>query len=339
MNGVGPHEDRTLRERGAHFRLTPSEPSMAAAAFALFCQAYAGARRAQPLLPPLAGDHETYLQRCVERAFMGTGVVAWQGDAIAGFMTAGSPFVVRGLPAVLVPEYGHAVVRGAAPVLYGLLHAALAERWVREGVQLHLIGNFAVDGDTTAALHELGFGAIVAECLRDVSAPVTDPRVEPTGVHVEAIGPEEPWDDLIPLASEHATYYRRSPIFLVKDEDVHAVAADLEEHRRAGDHLFVHRSGGAPLAYLIVGRCRGGSEGRLLAGTNTAQVRSAYAVPALRRRGIGTVLLHHAVTWAREAGFERLFVEHETANLEGSSFWQRHFSRFLVFSMRYVART
>jgi GNAT superfamily N-acetyltransferase len=103
--------------------------------------------------------------------------------------------------------------------------------------------------------------------------------------------------------------------------------------------LGSRRSGSDPLAYLIVGRCHGGSEGRLLVGTNTAQVRSAYAVPAVRRHGIGSVLLHHAVTWAREGGFERLFVEHETANLEGGAFWRRHFSRFLVFSMRYVERT
>lgn len=45
------------------------------------------------------------------------------------------------------------------------------------------------------------------------------------------------------------------------------------------------------------------------------------------------------MTWARDAGFDRMFVEHETANLEGGAFWRRHFSPYLVFSMRYVDRT
>jgi hypothetical protein len=56
---------------------------------------------------------------------------------------------------------------------------------VRQGVQLHLIGHFAHDAATTAALFDLGFGAIVRERLRDlfdvvvadaVTLPVTTSR-------------------------------------------------------------------------------------------------------------------------------------------------------------------
>ena len=44
--------------------------------FALFREAYRVARQAQPLLPPLGGDHEVRLRLRVERAFMRAGVVA-----------------------------------------------------------------------------------------------------------------------------------------------------------------------------------------------------------------------------------------------------------------------
>jgi GNAT superfamily N-acetyltransferase len=86
----------------------------------------------------------------------------------------------------------------------------------------------------------------------------------------------------------------------------------------------------------MVGRCRGEDEGRLLRGTNSAQILSAYAAPRVRGRGVGQALLDACVGWARAQGFERLMVEHETANLLGSAFWGCHFRPCLTISMRYV---
>lgn len=44
----------------------------------------------------------------------------------------------------------------------------------------------------------------------------SDPSATSSGVHgldahVEAVGPEGPCDELIPLAAEHTAYYRQSP--------------------------------------------------------------------------------------------------------------------------------
>ena len=55
--------------------------------------------------------------------------------------------------------------------------------------------------------------------------------------------------------------------------------------------------------------------------------------------GVGSYLLDRSISVAREGGWERLFVEHETANIPGSSFWGRHFRPFLHYSMRYVDST
>ncbi len=323
-------------------RLTPTDPSMAAEGFALFRDAYLRARRAIPLLPELTEDHEARLRRRVERAFARGGFAVWHGDSLRGFMIAGPPFAFRGSTAALVPEYGHAVAEGEETTLVGPLYAAVAERLAGEGVPLHLIGHFAADAVTTSSLFELGFGAVVRERLRDLSdVAVRDAARadhEAWLARVERVPQAAAWDRLAPLAAEHAAYYLESPLFMVKDASLEAAMADLEAHRSAGDAAYVVRDGDAPLAYLIVGRCPGESEGRLLAGTATAQVRSAFVVPAARRGGIGGALLQHAVDWARDAGFERLFVEHESANPLGAPFWRRHFAPFLVFSMRYVDR-
>ncbi len=110
----------------------------------------------------------------------------------------------------------------------------------------------------------------------------------------------------------------------------------MESHRRLGDALLVYREGSAPRAYFIPGRCEGEEEGFLLRGTGTAQIRSAYAPPAARGRGIGKALLQRAMAWASAHGCTRLMVEHETANVLGGNFWRRHFTPYLYCSTRYV---
>ncbi len=138
------------------------------------------------------------------------------------------------------------------------------------------------------------------------------------------------------LEIEHRAYYRTPPIFLSKDTGRAAVERDLLAAQRDGAALFVHDEDGSPSACFHVARCKGLEEGRLLRDTNSAQVLSAYARPRSRGRGVGRALLNACVGWARSQGFERLMVEHETANLLGSAFWGRHFNPYLLFSMRYV---
>ena len=311
---------------------------MAAEGFALFRAAYERARRAEPLIPALTRGHEERLRQRVERAFSVGGVAALRDGRMVGYLIASPTFAMRGLTATLISEHGHAVAPGEEAALYGPLYARAVEERTRDGAQLHLIGRFARDDATAAALDDLGFGAVVDERLRDLRDVPGGTERDPD-LRIEASPSDARWDEVAEIAAEHAAYYLGSPIFLAKDLGVDAARDDLEEHRRAADRLFVARIGGEIVAYLIVGACVGRTEGRLLAGTRTAQLRSAYAQPASRRHGIGSVLLQRAVAWARDAGYERLFVEHETANLEGGAFWRRHFSPFLRFSMRYVERT
>ena len=167
-----------------------------------------------------------------------------------------------------------------------------------------------------------GFRGSVAALVPEVGHVVADSargEHEAWLARVERVPQVVPWDAFAPLAAEHAADCRASPLFMVEDASLEAASADLEAHRSAGDAAFVVRDGGTALAYLIVGP--GGIEGRLRAGTTMAQVRSAFVVPEARRSGIGGALLQRAVDWARDAGFGRLFVEHETANPLGVPFW------------------
>jgi GNAT superfamily N-acetyltransferase len=187
---------------------------------------------------------------------------------------------------------------------------------------------FANDLALRDTLYQLGFGAFLIERLRDLSAVDAAPGVE--------VVEERDFQTIAGIDADHRRYYRGSPIFLMKDDSPAAVRSALAAHQDRGDALFVYRQDGRSKGYFVVGHCAGKNQGFLLQGSGTAQVLSAYAEPEVRGRGVGRALLGACVQWASRQGCSRLLVEHETANLSGSRFWQRHFDPYLCFSTRYV---
>jgi GNAT superfamily N-acetyltransferase len=298
-------------------------------ALGLLREACAGERRHSPLLPPvLLGDPrqaEPSLKTCVAKGCVG----AYRGDRLCGFMGVADFFPFKGLPAALVSELCHAA-DGASETgeVYESLYTALGETLRAKGARLHIVAHFAGDAALQQTLYRLGFGAFLAEELRDVSEIRS-----PGDIAVRQV---EDIRSILDLEVEHRSYYGSSPIFLTKDAGRESVERDLLAAQRDGAAMFVHDEGGNPSACFHVARCKGREEGRLLRGTNSAQILSACARPGARGRGVGQALLSACVGWARAQGFERLMVEHETANLLGSAFWGRHFSPYLTFSMRCV---
>jgi GNAT superfamily N-acetyltransferase len=117
------------------------------------------------------------------------------------------------------------------------------------------------------------------------------------------------------------------------------VLTELEVHTQQGDVFFVYDEQDEPCGYMIVGESTIGGEGFLLEQTNTAQIKSAYARPDVRGKGIGAALLQRAIAWSQQQGYERVFVEHETANVYGGNFWSNYFTPYLYTSMRYIDTT
>ena len=312
-------------------RIAPLDERDLDGALELLQRSYAAEREHSPLLPPvLLGDPRLAgpdLRTCMANGCIG----AWLGRRLCGFMGVAAFFPFKGLRAALVGELVHAAAAGTEKVaIYEALYTALGERIRSQGAQLHIVAHFAGDLALQASLYRLGFGAILAEELRDLS-----PIGVPAGVHVRQA---DDFRSIIDLDIEHRGYYRSPPIFLTKDISRGAAERDLVEAQAGGCALFVHDEDGRPAAYFMVGHCRGKQEGRLLRDTNTAQVLSAYAVPGARGSGVGWALLDACIAWARAKGHERLMVEHETANLIGSAFWSRHFRPYLTIAMRYVER-
>ena len=297
----------------------------------LIASSYGAARTADPVLPLEmmggAGALEAFVGELLTE-----GAVGLTGDGrLLGFMCVSAVFPFKGLRAALVAVPCHAAAFHDRATLYRLLYQQVGESLQRFGARLHIVAHFAHDTLLQQTLHELGFGAFLAERVRALSPVEAAADIE--------IAAEDDVVAVADLEAEHMRYYSGPPIYLRKDDGAAAVRRRLLLHKERGDQLFVHREGSRPDAFFIVGRCTGDDEGLTLRDTGTAQIMEAYTVPAARGKGIGRALLNRSIQWAREQGYARLFVEHETANALGSAFWARHFNPYVSFTMRYVEDT
>jgi GNAT superfamily N-acetyltransferase len=315
------------------YRLVPFTREHLNAAVDLFGESYRQEREHSPLLPTRAMDDPAWIRDALAARLENPGVAVLQDERLVAYMVTGAQFPWKGQRVALVPEYGHSAIAADKEILYQRMYMHLSQLWVDNQIHLHIIGHFAHDDVLRERLYQLGFGAILAERLRDVT---------PIDVPTDIVVVQEPdAHKLADLELEHNRYYPRAPIFLTKDTDRSAMLADLDEHAQAGDVFFVYYEDGLPRANMIVGPSNSTIEGEgiLLQNTNTAQVKSAFVQPGTRSKGIGTALLSRAIQWAQAQGYERLFVEHETANFYGGHFWRKHFTPYLYFSMRYVDNT
>lgn len=297
----------------------------------LFVEGYRQERNSSPLLPSKTIDEPEWIHGSLKLLVTNPGVAVLHEGQLVAFMLTGFQFPFKGQKAVLAPEYCHASTQSDRDELYQIMYMRLAGEWAESHINLHIIGHFAHDTILQAVLYRLGFGAILAERLRDLS--------EIHGVREVNIVEESDVERLLDIQVEHSNYYRDAPIFVMKTTARNETLTALESAARRGDTFLVYYKDNEPCAYLVVGESATGGEGFLLRGTNTAQVKSAYAREYVRRTGIGKALLQRAIDWSREHGYERLFIEHETANYFGGNFWSSYFTPYLHASMRYIDST
>jgi|GEM_PF-703869 len=297
------------------------------AAVNLFIKSYESERESSPLLPP-EQDRFKLISDSLKCIINNPSVAIFEDSTLVSFMITKGYFKFKGQKAAMIPEYGHSSIAKDKKKLYQLMYMKMAEYWIRENVHLHLIGHFANDITVKEILFQLGFGAILAERLRDLSPVKVRKPIEINSIDDPA--------DLLEIQIEHNAFYTSSPIFITKSLDLQIIKRDLEEQFSSGLKTLAYRENGEIAAYMIVGESGIDEEGFLLQHSNSAALHSAFIKPHLRGTGIGTALLNGAISLAGEKGYERMMVEHETANYFGGNFWSKYFDPYIYFSMRYI---
>ena len=313
------------------YNVVPFTQDYLGEAAALFVENYTREREMNPLLPSRVIDETHWIIDVLKPLSDNPGIAIVSNGRLVAYMLTGFSFPFKGQSAVQVPVFCHASIMDNKPELYRQMYMRMAEEWVNGGKHLHIIGHLANDSVLKETLFQLGFGAILVERVRNFSPVVENHEIE--------IVEENDFNQLVDIQIEHMRYYPASPIFIQKDTDRLTAINDLKSYADNGDIFLVYLENDRPGGYFIVGTSKLNGEGFLLQNTKTAQIKSAYLRPQLRGKGIGKALLQSTIDWARKNGYERLFVEHETANYYGGNFWSKYFEPYLYFSMRYVDNT
>lgn len=294
----------------------------------LFFQSLDREREANPILPVEMIRDSNIIPTSLRSLADNAGVVIVENNRLVGYMLTGARFRFKGQNTAIVNEYCHGSIEENKSDIYRLMYMNLANEWIKNDIHLHILGYLSNDNDLKQVLFHFGFGAILAERIRNLVS------IKETVDY--KVGYEADPSKLLDIQIEHNKYYKNGPIFIKKDENPDTILSELKEHGSNGDQFIVYPADAKPMAYFIVGESNKDAEGFLLQRTNTAQIKSAFVSASLRGGGIGSSLLQESITWAKRNGFERMFVEHETANYYGGNFWGKHFSSYLNFSMRYI---
>ncbi len=283
-----------------------------------FVQSYERERDSEPLIPKrddLFEDVSSRLSEIEDRP----GAAVLKNGELVGYMleTARADDFMGKRTAFSLGLYSHCSVGPDKEEIYQRLYEKLSRTWVKEGFHAHVVSIWACDTTISELFFRLGFGMTHFELMRDLSYP--------EGEDVEfSIKKLDSFEPIKELHEEEPDFYREAPLFWLLHNDE-------ETEEKVEGELIAAFDEEEPVAYMHLERNR--SETELLTDERTGCIAGAYARPRYRRKGVGTSLLRKAVEWAREKELERLYVEGESANIQGGNFWLKHF-RPVVYTVR-----
>ena len=293
-------------------------PEHLLAAAALVAAAADQQRRRIPALPEAWSDPAHVARSLVGVADRGAGLAALDDGELVAFHLALS-IDGRGGRFSYTPDIAHAAPADPAARVRSRLYAELAAGWVRDFCTEHVISVPAGDEVALAAYARLGFGHHVVDLVADLRPIVAGPP--PEGVTIRRATPTDA-ASLMELDGALRRHLEATPVFLRLPAQ-----QPLEIHRRRLEDetiaTFVAEREGAAVAFLRIGPCAT-DVAMGVRDPGTASVTGAYTRPELRGLEVSSGLLAAAVDWARDAGYARWAVDHESANLEASRFWARH---------------
>jgi len=301
-----------------HFTLLGPEHAVQAIALA-----EAEARREQALVTALPVDAAMDLLagsvwHVIEH---GTGVAAFDGDRLAGYLAFYGPIdrFFGHAPGAFAPLHGYAASGDQRERLIELLVQRAAERLVEQGITSLAPTVYAHDAEAMRALTMNGFGIRNMDAIRDLREPVQAGPVP--GYTLSELQPDE-FVAVVPLENGLIRHLRSSPTFLALHETT--TEAFLPD-RAEGARFFVARAGDEIVGYLKVS---GEGEAFYTRLPGMLNITGAYLLPEHRGSGVYAALLTHVTDTLRDEGVVLLGVDCETLNPNARHFWERHFTPY-----------
>jgi ribosomal protein S18 acetylase RimI-like enzyme len=258
----------------------------------------------------------------------GTGVAAIRGVQLVGFLTGWQMPSFRGRRSTYSPEWANAADMEDSPRIYEEMYSHLAGAWVADKYVAHYISLLPNDVNALMAWHWMGFGMISIDAIRGLdSIPSYDENVQIRRAELQEL------EQVIELHEALWQYAKGTPIFLLSEKKDRSY---YEEWLRNPDKVtWLAYWKEEPVAFMRLGPADTDAC-TIIFDEKTTSIYSAFTKKKVRREGIATALLDHALKSARASGYERCAVNFEPMNLIGARFWLKYFNPICFSVVRHI---
>jgi len=300
-------EDAALLVSNRYKRLCEQEPHLP--------QSYAEVSKLLPLLQKIWSAS-------------GVGVAVLRGGRLVGFLTGWQMPSFRGKRSTYSPEWANAADLEDSARIYEEMYSDLATAWVADKYVAHYISLFPNDVDALRAWHWLGFGMISVDALRGLgSIQENDANVKIRRAEVQDI------EQVLELHEDLRQYAKGTPVFLLAEKRDRSY---YEEWLRNPDKVvWLAYWKDEPVAFMRLGPADD-DVCTIIVDEKTTSIYSAFTKEKIRREGIATALLDHALNSAQASGYQRCAVSFEPMNLLATRFWLKYFKPVCFSVVRYI---
>lgn len=310
-------------------KITPLREEHLEAAAELVGMRYRHLLQQIPYLPAQYAKAGTFLPMLKDlQQSPGSGLAAFRGNRLVGFLAGWKMASFRGKPSVYSPEWANGADTQDSSRIYEALYSRMAADWLAEKYSAHYISLFPDDPEVLKTWNWLGFGMAAVDAMR---------RMDPlpgvaTGVDIRRAG----LDDLelvMELQEDLYQYHTWSPIFLMGHRNERNYYQDwLQDPNKV---VWLAFWKGEPAAFMRLGPADQ-EVAAIIRDEKTTSIYGAYTKENMRRTGLGAALLAHALQYAQEAGYERCAVSFEPMNPLGKGFWLKTFTPVCLSMARFV---
>jgi GNAT superfamily N-acetyltransferase len=222
---------------------------------------------------------------------------------------------------ILIETPCHAVAKGEdATEVFRALYTFLSDLWVHDGFFVHRIDLPAGDQEVQDAWVTLGFGRWNSAAVRG-TGPVN--YVRKPGVEIRRARAED-IDVVMRLVDTLNRHHAQAPMFwpMLRATDEATREFNLASIRDPQNPYFIAYDNGRAVA--LQSFLRPGSTPLIVEAEKTVYLYDAVVEMDVRSSGIGSLLLDHAMAWARERGIERCALHFAGGNPSGAPFWLGH---------------
>jgi GNAT superfamily N-acetyltransferase len=258
----------------------------------------------------------------------GVGVATFQGDRLVGFLTGWKMPSFRGKRSIYSPEWANAADLVNSGNIYEEMYSHLAAVWIADKYVAHYISLFPNDVAALRAWHWMGFGMISVDAICGLdSIQVDDSNVTIQRAELQDL------EQVVKLHEELQQYMRGAPIFLLAEKRDRSYYE--EWLRNPNKVVWLAYLKEEPVALMRLGPADD-DVCTIIVDKKTTSIYAAFTKEKVRKEGLATALLDHALKSAQISGYERCAVSFEPMNLLGARFWLKYFRPVCYSVVRYL---